>query len=33
MEIEGLTGQFRRGGDGLRDLIHLIVGSRLFNAK
>jgi len=33
LEIEGLTGQFRRGGDGLRDLIHLIVGSRLFNAK
>jgi len=33
LEIEGLTGRFRRGGDGLRDLIHLIVGSPLFNAK
>lgn len=32
-EIESLTRQFRRGGDGLRDLIHLIVGSRLFNAR
>jgi len=32
-EVENLTGQFRRGGDGLRDLIHLIVGSNLFNAK
>jgi mono/diheme cytochrome c family protein len=32
-EIESLTRQFRQGGDGLRDLIHLIVGSRLFNAN
>ena len=32
-EMESLVGQFRRGGDGLRDLIHLIVGSHLFNAK
>jgi hypothetical protein len=32
-EVESLTGRFRRGGDGLRDLIHLIVGSQLFNAK
>ena len=32
-EIESLTGRFRRGGDGLRDLIHLIVNSQLFNAK
>ncbi|MFM7110605.1 MAG: DUF1588 domain-containing protein, partial [Planctomycetota bacterium] len=32
-EIESLTVQFRRDGDRLRDLVHLIVGSPLFNAK
>jgi len=28
-----LTAQFRRRGDGLRDLIYLIVNSNLFNSK
>ncbi|MBX3401382.1 MAG: DUF1592 domain-containing protein [Gemmataceae bacterium] len=32
-EIENLTAQFRRRGDGLRDLIDLIVNSNLFNSK
>jgi mono/diheme cytochrome c family protein len=32
-EIDNLTAQFRRCGDGLRDLIHLIVNSNLFNSK
>jgi hypothetical protein len=32
-EIDHLTEQFRRRGDGLRDLIHLIVSSNLFNTK
>jgi hypothetical protein len=32
-EIDNLTAQFRRRGDGLRDLIHLIVNSNLFNSK
>ncbi len=32
-EIENLTAQFRRRGDGLRDLIYLIVNSNLFNSK
>ena len=32
-EIDNLTAQFRRRGDGLRDLIHLIVTSNLFNSK
>jgi hypothetical protein len=32
-EIENLTAQFRRQGDGLADLVHLIVGSNLFTKK
>jgi mono/diheme cytochrome c family protein len=32
-EIDNLTAQFRRHGDGLRDLIHLIIASNLFNSK
>ncbi len=32
-EIDTLTAQFRKGGDGLRDLIPLIVNSNLFNSK
>ena len=32
-EIEDLTARFRRRGDGLRDLIQLIVSSNLFNSK
>ena len=32
-EIDHLTAQFRRHGDGLRDLIHLIVNSNLFHSK
>ncbi|MFM9962626.1 MAG: DUF1592 domain-containing protein [Planctomycetaceae bacterium] len=31
--IDNLTGQFRRRDDGLGDLIHLIIGSNLFNSK
>ena len=31
-EIENMTAQFRRHGDGLRDLIYLIVNSKLFNS-
>ena len=32
-EIDNLTTEFRRRGDGLRDLVHLIVNSNLFNSK
>jgi len=32
-DIDRLTAQFRRRGDGLLDLIHLIVDSNLFNSK
>jgi mono/diheme cytochrome c family protein len=32
-DIDNLTAQFRRRDDGLGDLIHLIVGSNLFNSK
>lgn len=32
-EIDQLTAEFRRRGDGLRDLIHLTVNSNLFNSK
>jgi len=32
-EIDQLTAQFRRRGDGLKDLINLIITSNLFNAK
>lgn len=32
-EVEDLTARFRRRGDGLRDLIHLIVASTLFHSK
>jgi hypothetical protein len=32
-EIDSLTAQFRRRGDGLRELVHLIVNSRLFTSK
>lgn len=32
-DIDDLTGRFRRSGDGLRDLIHLIVSSHLFQSK
>ena len=32
-EVEDLTARFRRRGDGLRDLIHLIVTSALFHSK
>jgi Protein of unknown function (DUF1592)/Protein of unknown function (DUF1588)/Protein of unknown function (DUF1585)/Protein of unknown function (DUF1587)/Protein of unknown function (DUF1595)/Planctomycete cytochrome C len=32
-DIDSLTAQFRQRGDGLRDLIDLIISSNLFNAK
>ena len=32
-DIDGLTAQFRKKGDRLADLIHLIVNSNLFNSK
>ena len=32
-DIDSLTSQFRRRDDGLGDLIHLIIGSNLFNSK
>lgn len=32
-EIDQLTAQFRRRGDGLNDLLHLIITSNLFNSK
>ncbi len=32
-DIDSLTAQFRRRNDGLGDLIHLIVSSKLFNTK
>ncbi len=32
-DIDSLTAQFRRRDDGLGDLIHLIIGSNLFNSK
>jgi mono/diheme cytochrome c family protein len=32
-EIEDLTAQFRRRGDGLHDMIHMIVTSNLFHSK
>lgn len=32
-DIDDLTAQFRRRDDGLGDLIHLIVGSNLFNSR
>ena len=32
-DIDSLTAQFRRRNDGLSDLIHLIIGSNLFNSK
>ena len=32
-EVDNLTAQFRRRGDGLGELINLIVGSNLFNSK
>ena len=32
-DIDSLTAQFRRRDDGLGDLIHLIVGSNIFNSK
>ena len=32
-DIDSLTAQFRRRNDGLGDLIHLIIGSNLFNSK
>ena len=33
VDIDNLTGQFRRNGDGLGDLIHLIISSDIFNSK
>ena len=33
VDIDNLTGQFRRNGDGLGDLIHLIISSDMFNSK
>jgi hypothetical protein len=32
-DIDSLTAQFRQRGDGLGDLINLIVSSNLFNSK
>lgn len=32
-DVEGLTAQFRKRGDRLTDLIHLVVTSNLFNSK
>ena len=32
-DIDSLAAQFRRRNDGLGDLIHLIIGSHLFNSK
>ena len=32
-DIDDLTGQFRRNGDGLGDLIRLIISSNIFNSK
>jgi len=32
-DIDQLTAQFRQRGDGLLDLIHLIINSKLFNSK
>ena len=32
-DIDSLTAQFRRQGDRLSDLIHLIVSSHIFNSK
>jgi mono/diheme cytochrome c family protein len=33
VEVDNLTAQFRRRGDGLRDLVYLIAASNLFNSK
>ena len=32
-DVDGLTAQFRKKGDRLADLIHLVVSSNLFNSK
>jgi hypothetical protein len=32
-DVNSLTGQFRKKGDRLADLIHLVVNSNLFNSK
>ena len=32
-DIENMTGQFMRNGAGLRDLIHLVISSNIFNSK
>ncbi len=32
-EIENLTAEFRKSGDRLRNLVHLIIGSNLFSSK
>jgi hypothetical protein len=32
-EIDGLTAQFRTGNDRLGDLVHLIIGSQIFNSN
>lgn len=32
-DIDSLTGQFRKQGDGLDDLVHLIIRSNIFNSK
>jgi hypothetical protein len=32
-DVEGLTAEFRKNGDRLGDLVHLIVGSSLFHSK
>lgn len=32
-DVDELTAQVRKQGDGLKDLIHLVVGSNLFNSK
>ena len=32
-DIDHLTAQFRRRGDGLEDLINLIINTKLFNSK
>jgi hypothetical protein len=32
-DVDSLTAQFRKTDDRLGDLIHLVIGSRIFNSK
>ncbi|MBC8289802.1 MAG: DUF1592 domain-containing protein [Planctomycetes bacterium] len=32
-DVDGLTAQFRKRGDRLGDLVHLVIGSNIFNSK